>query len=281
MDFFDFNNRDLVSIIFIILLLAWTFSKKEVRAPVLSLLGFALQPKIIVLALLMLAYSLLIVGVFYHFQLWDIPLLKETIYWIGVAFVMLLNFEKVSNNFKKQIIDSIKLVIFLEFIVGLYAFSVWGELVLIPLVFILSAFSVIAGMEKKTLPIKNFSDKVIGLIGLYLLTFALWNIFHDFHGFWIPHNLKAFLLPIVFTLCYLPFIYLVAAYSAYDSLFVFLDKIWFKGRPELAGFAKSKIFFICLFNLKKLKKIAGRSAFAFMDIKNKNDLSQKLLKLVD
>jgi len=255
--------------------------KKEVRASIFSLLKFAFQPKIILPILLMLVYTLMVVLVFRHFQLWDISLLKDTAYWLGAAFVMLLNFEKVSNDFKRHIADSVKWVVVLEFLAGLYVFSVWGEIILIPLVFMLFAFSIIAGTKKESQPIKRFSDKALSAIGLYLLFFVLWSIAHDFKGFLTLHNLESFLLPIVFTLCYLPFIYLVAIYGAYDSLFTLMDKVWLKGKSVLANIAKREIFFMCLLNLKKIKHISSRSPFAFMDINNKNDLSKKLLKLMN
>lgn len=281
MEYFDFNNRDLVSIIFVILVFVLSMLKKEVRASIFSLLKFAFQPKIILPILLMLVYTLMVVLVFRHFQLWDISLLKDTAYWLGAAFVMLLNFEKVSNDFKRHIADSVKWVVVLEFLAGLYVFSVWGEIILIPLVFMLFAFSIIAGTKKESQPIKRFSDKALSAIGLYLLFFVLWSIAHDFKGFLTLHNLESFLLPIVFTLCYLPFIYLVAIYGAYDSLFTLMDKVWLKGKSVLANIAKREIFFMCLLNLKKIKHISSRSPFAFMDINNKNDLSKKLLKLMN
>lgn len=280
MEYFDFNNRDLVSIIFVILVLVLTMLKKEVRASIFSLLEFAFQPKIILPILLMIIYTLLVVLVFRHFQLWDISLLKDTIYWLGAAFVTLLNFEKVSGDFKKQIIDSLKWVVVLEFIASLYAFSIWGEIILIPVVLLLSAFSIIAGLKKETLPIKKFSDVILSVIGLYILSFAVWNITHDFTNFWTIHNLQSFLLPIVFTLCYLPFIYLIAVYGAYDSLFIHLSKVWLKDKPKLAKLAKRKIISRCWFNLKKIKRVANQSVFTFMDVKTEKDLSRKIAELV-
>ncbi len=280
MNFLDFNNRDFVSLVFIVLVLLWAMPKKEFRASLFSLFEVALQPKIDLPVILMLTYNLLIVLIFSHFQLWDISLLKDTIYWLGAAFIMLLNFEKVSEDFKKQFIESIKWVVVLEFLVGLYAFSVWGEIILIPAMFLLSAFSIIAGAKKETLPVKRFSDRIIGLIGLYLLFFVSWNISHNFQSFWTLHNLEVFLLPIVFTLCCLPFIYLIAVWAAYDSLSIFLSQIWLRDKPELASFAKRKIFSICWFSLRKIKRISKRGAFAFIDVKTKSDLSNKLLKLM-
>lgn len=266
--FSSLDNREIASIILIAAGLIWGISYKTIRLSIWQVLKSFFQWKIIRIVLAMLLYSFAMVFVFYKAGLWDFSLTKDTIFWLGAALVMLVNFEKIGSNPKKEIIRRVKLIVVLEFIVGLYTFSVWGELVIIPIILLLTVFSIIAGMKKETAILKKIADFLLACLGIYFLIFAVSHILRDPSSFWTIYNLKTFLLPIVFTACYLPFIYLIAVYGVYDILFMRLDKIWLKNNRRLSRYVKRKILFACFINLKKINKFAYSNDFFSLNDKS-------------
>jgi len=72
---------------------------------------------------------------FYRIGFWQDALLGETIIWIfGVGFALLINAGRTNEKdfFKKAILDNIKIVVIIEFLVNIYVFDLWAELILVP-----------------------------------------------------------------------------------------------------------------------------------------------------
>src|SRR6266487_2639991 len=122
-----FNNREKALIIWILIVLICILVSKSFRPPFLSVLRALFARKIATAMLAMLAYISLVVFAAYKVHFWDISLLKDTIIWtLGTAFIMFVNSDKVnteSKYFKKVLLDNVKLIVLLEFIINLYVFN--------------------------------------------------------------------------------------------------------------------------------------------------------------
>lgn len=272
-----FNNREIVIVILGLIALLFMMLKKEIRQSIVSLLKCFLHWKILVPILLTFLYTLIIVLIFKKVNLWNFSLLKDTIFWLGAAFIMLFNYEKISKDLKKSIKEIFGLVVVLEFIAGLYAFNIIGELILVPSIVIIAMMNAVADTKKEWLPVKKLTDGILSIIGIYILIFTIFQIAKNFQDFRTMHNLESFLLPIIFTLLYLPFIYLLALFAEYELLFMRIGSFWLKDNKKLSKYAKRQALRTCLFSLNKLKKLSAKSPFAFMDVKNEIDV-QKAVK---
>ena len=200
------------------------------------------------------------VYIFYRFRLWDTSFINDTIVWIvGVAFVMYLNVNRVNNDefFKKTIIDNLKLIIVLEFIINLYVFNFWVELFLVPLIAILVGVMGISSSNPENKQVESCLNTVFIVIGMGFLSYAIYNIIIDFQGFLSIDNLKKFLLPIVFTVIFLPFIYVMALYVTYDLIFRQIMNLI--KDESLARYTRQKTIFSFHLNLKYLNKGLFRS----------------------
>ena len=195
------------------------------------------------------------VYIFYRFRLWDTSFINDTIVWIvGVAFVMYLNVNRVNNDefFKKTIIDNLKLIIVLEFSINLYVFNFWVELFLVPLIAILVGVMGISSSNPENKQVESCLNTVFIVIGMGFLSYAIYNIIIDFQGFLSIDNLKKFLLPIVFTVIFLPFIYVMALYVTYDLIFRQIMNLI--KDESLARYTRQKTIFSFHLNLKYLNK---------------------------
>ncbi|MCK4445749.1 MAG: hypothetical protein KAW56_01565 [Candidatus Marinimicrobia bacterium] len=199
-------------------------------------------------------------------------LLKDTIFWIfGVAFIMLMNVNKANENehyFKTLILDNVKLVIILEFIMNLYVFNFIVELILIPILFIVVVMNTFAETKEEYNPVKKMTDFILTIFGIWIIIHALYNILVNYQEFIQTDNLLSFCLTPFLMFAYLPFIYFMALSMIYEVFFVRIDFLN-KDKSHIK-YAKRKIFVFCNFNLRKLNKFS-RSLRA-LRFDNRNDI---------
>jgi hypothetical protein len=273
-----FNDREKAIIIWFCILLIWVLSKKSVRdnikEPVVTILKILFSAKIGIPLLLMGVYASLIVFLAYRFNLWDVSLLKDTLLWFfGTACIMFGSTDKAgqdSKYFKDVILDTLKFSVILEFVVNLYVFNIFVELILVPLVSLVAGMLVIAGKKNEYATVKKVLNGVLIIAGLAMLIYALAHVFGDFKQFATIGNAKSLLLPLVLTLAFLPFMYCLTLWARYESLFTSID-IWTHNK-ELASFIKWKLFLKCLLNLNKLNRVFKQCSVDLMAAKDKQEV---------
>ncbi len=266
------NNRDIALVFWLIVIFFGLFFLKNIRELLPGLLKTFISKQILIPIFLMLLYISLTVIFLSKISLWNISVIKDTVYWtLGIAFIMLLN----SNNaiekehfFRDVLKENLKLIVMLEFIVNLYVFNLAIELILMPTITLIVMLSFVAGANEEHVQVKKFLDYVMGIIGLYFICYALYKIVIGFQDFTTLNNLLSFILAPILTVAFLPFIYFIAIYMGYQTLFINLRL--FKKKKEFIKYAKINIFILCRFNLNKLKRFSKQ--IKAISIKDKNDL---------
>ncbi len=270
-----FNTREQATIVWLLIFLVWAFSQKNIRSSILGVVRALFQRKILAVIIAMLLYTSLSVFIFSKVGIWETTLIKDTGFWlVGTAFVLLMNVNKATQGkkfFKKLLIDNLKLILVIEFIVNLYTFSLWVELILVPVLFLIVAMSAVAEMKKEYLLVKKVIDFILSAFGIFLIFFALVKIFEDYQIFATSKNLHAFILPPLLTLAYIPFLYFFALVMVYENLFVRLD-IFLKNDQKLTKFTKRKIFALCHINLGKLNRFSKENAQPLMRLRSRDDI---------
>ncbi len=271
-----FNNREKALIVWILIVLVCIVVSKSFRPPFLSVLKALFARKIAIAMFVMLAYISLVVFAAYKLHVWDISLLKDTIIWgLGTAFIMFMNYDKANTErkyFQKVLLDNVKLVVLLEFIINLYIFNFVVEFLLVPVLFVITAMLVVSGTKQEYKPTKKLLQFVLAIYGISLIIFALVQVIGDFKDFATIYNLKDFLLSPLLTVSFLPFIYLLALYATCESLFTRVDIFLKDQNKELIRFTKRQILRACLFNLKKIQRFSKSYSSQLMSIKNKSDI---------
>jgi hypothetical protein len=248
------NNREITVIIWLFILFAWLMSWKTVRKSFHGVFTILLHRQIVTILLLMVIYVLLLVLGLERVGLWYAPShLKDTVIWLlVVGFAMIVNVSDVSKDekfFGKAIRDAIKLTIVLEFVIGLYPFSLPVELLLVPFVTLLVMALAIAEMKQEYQAFKKVLEWLLALIGILLIWHSMRSLISD-ADFVVVERLTEMLLPALLTVLFLPFVYFLALYSAYESVFLRLN-IWNRDSTVL-GYAKRRIFLRFGLNLSKL-----------------------------
>jgi len=174
----------------------------------------------------MVIYIASFVYIFYHLGLWTSDLLKDTVFYIIFsASITFLKANKISEDkhfFREMLKDNLKLGILLEFVIGLYTFSIWVELLIVPLTLLLVGVQAVSGSEEKYKSV----NKLINWIWITTGTIALYHIIKSvilhFQDLLSLDNLRQILLTPNLTLIYIPFLYILSLRMDYETQFVLL-----------------------------------------------------------
>ena len=223
----------------------------------------------------MFLYIAMIIYPFYLLGFWGTHWIKNTILWaICIAFIMLMRFSKASdkNFFINSVKDNLKILIILEFIINLYVFSLWIELLLVPFSALIGGMIAIAETDEQYKSVKKFLDFVLSFMGIVFVVYALYKVSTDFGNFASKKTIIDFSLPILFTMMFLPFVYLIALYSNYETLFLRMP--FFIENQRVLSYSKRKIVLSFGFNLKAINRWG--SHFNSLLIKEKKDIDEAI-----
>ena len=225
---FPLNNREIAALILLGAMLLIALIHERVRESLGKLLLMSLRPQIWIPVVLMWAWVVFEVWVGAMFTLWNFELLKGTVLWTicsgGVLIFNYTNFHSAIPFFWKTVKATFAVVVFVEFIVNLYAMNLIAELTLQ----LAGCFSVIlvtlGGLKPEYARVKKFFQIVLGLIGLIFLTYSVWQISTNWHEQNLEHLMIQFLLPIWLTVGLIPFLYGFSIVVVYDLVFRFIDR---------------------------------------------------------
>lgn len=247
------SNREIAIGLWLLAISLYVFlSSKmtEVRASFGDVLSaFFVRPIISVLCM-MIAYVTIVIYWLSELELWNFEQLKNTVFWIiSVGFVSLLNIEKFKKDkrfFKHLVIDNLQLLAILQFIVGVYSFTLWIEVLLVPVLTLIGAMITIAETDKKYHQAKILLEYCLSLFGVVLTVYTLYMLASNFAVFGSERTAYDFFIPPLLTLCYLPFIFTMMVYSSYQQVFVHLN---FSIKDRFLR-CVSKLYATVIFNLR-------------------------------
>ncbi|WP_400166097.1 hypothetical protein [Fidelibacter multiformis] len=255
-----FNNRELASIIWLVIIGLYLQINKSTREASKNLLKAFFQWKITSVILLALSYSAAIVWILWTIKFWDQALLKDIIIWfIASSFFILMNLnkaEKEKNFFKNILRDNLKLILILEFVINFHQFSLLAEMFILPALAFLAMLQVIAEKEERTKIVKTEIDWIFVIIAVTFLIISIRDITNDITGFANYSNLKSFLLPVILSISFIPCAYLIAVFMNYEMLFVRLG-FYLKNKGDLR-FAKLRTLQKCGLQISKIRTLSPK-----------------------
>ncbi len=219
-----FNNREIAIAAWSLILLAWLITKPGTRKSLKSFIEEFFHYKILIPYLLAVSYTFLGVYFFSKFNAWTISQLKDTITWCIFAIIStMLNLNKVrdeKNYFKDALKENFKLSVVIEFIIGIYTFSLPIEFILVPSVVLTAGLKVISKNQSKYAQVENFFSILLILFGFITVGYTIYEISTHIRQFASYGTLRDFILSPMLALWFLPFIYLMSLYMTYESYFI-------------------------------------------------------------
>lgn len=263
-----FSNRELASIIWLIVILATLLIWSKGRFHLKEIAKSAFVPKLTITYLSFIAYIFIIVVLLWKCNFWNTSLLKDTIIWfvfsaLGVFFS--LNKVKDASYFVQLIKGSISVTVIIEFFVNLYTFSLLAELIILPcLVFMvmLSAYSEIsAETNNEHKKVNSCLNQLLGIIGLIYIGFALYRTIMEFKTVpWIDVS-KQFILPVILTASSVPYFWGLALYMKYENMFVANNRIFKDSSKTERLMMKIYVIYYGNFSFKRVYRIWKKISF--------------------
>lgn len=210
-------------------------------------------------------------------NLWSENQTKNSIFWFfSFFFIIIFKFNKLIENprsfLKALLIDCLKLITILQFIINFNSFNLATELLLTILTAFLTASYYFAKKDGKLKPISNIIDfTFVSLVLIFLYNFISVTL-SDPSSFFNKKSFFDFLTPILLTILFLPFLSFLAIYNSYQKVFSYIE----------VNIDQKKIIFLtklyCLthFNFSIYKKEIWFEYIKHKKIKNHSDLLESI-----
>lgn len=266
-----FNNREIATGIWLGIAALFAGRSEAVRSSVIDLAKVFANLKIVVPILLMAGYVGLEVVLLKRFGVWNISLLKDTVYWLVLSgFALLMNIigEKETGKFlKSSVLQCVGITALLEFLLNVRTFPLLGELVLLPVLCYLAAASAFAEYNPQYASVGKVFAAIQSLLGVFLFVYVVRSLYLNHADLATRDTLNSLLLPLLLTLLYLPFLYLWKLVTDYEMFFVRL-RIFIPNDHRLRSYVRNKTFKYChvnLFALSRFQKIVLASNWELKD----------------
>lgn len=248
------DNREIAIIVWLCIAIAWMIYNKDIRKSLLYVLKAFFVKQIIVSIFLMALYIFIMVLFLSWVGIWNESQFKATLIWsITVGLILLFRVNKISEDktfFAKAIRENFKLTIIIDFIINLHVLSFWIELILLPITVLIAGVLAIAKTDEKYIVVQKLMNNIAAYIGLSLLAYACWQVYVHFNQITTFETLRSFIIPILFSILYLPFIYIAIVYIAYENVFVRLQFVI--KDTSLHSYAKRQLLLNFIFNTQLL-----------------------------
>jgi len=212
-----FSNRELSIIIWASLLLIPAFIfKKDVRDSLIHLIKTFFGKKLLTVWCIT-AFYITISGWFLcKLQLADKSIIKDSVfYFFLVAIPIYMKLSDIETfSVKRSLLSFLKISLFFEFLVTSYSFSMLGELIFIPVLFMVTCIYYVSEKDKRAKDVKKISEIVLTILSLLMVSHCIKSIIEGYKD--IPFI--SFFLPFIYTLILSPFLYLLSILCLYEEI---------------------------------------------------------------
>lgn len=221
------NSREWAILIWIFLAIGY-FSlspkRNNLKKPLNSLLKVFLSRHIISSITLMSIYVGLAIYALSFFELWDSSQLKNTIIWYftvaAFSLFRLKHYKKAPHRLQDMVVDNLRLVGIIEYLVGAYPFHFVIELLLVPILFVFSGAAALAEDKQEHQAVYKLLNGVLITIAVSILGATLYLMATDFSRVASREGVYDFFVPPILTAAYIPFITFMMVYSTYQNIFI-------------------------------------------------------------
>jgi hypothetical protein len=186
-----FNSREIALLLWIaVIVLAVLLSK--LRKSLIPIIEILTSKMFVIIFSLIGAYLFGIILLFKNLEVWQNSNLKDVLFWlftVGLILAFKINDAKSNAYFKGIFLSAIKWTIVLEFVVNLYSFSLFTEIIILPVLVFLAMTQAVAEMDEKHKVVSKFLQNVIALEGLSIFSYSIYKTVINFNAVLTFQNL--------------------------------------------------------------------------------------------
>ena len=239
------STRELATIIWILILLIYILKNKRTKKLFLNVIKILFGKNLIKIWILISLYVFIITLIFSKTSIWNNYYIKDIIIWFITAGVIFC-FNAASKESDERYIwkvlkDNLKFTIVIEFFYSTFTFSLWVELLIIPIITFLTIVETYAEAKEEYKSVYKFMQRLLAIISIWFFyeTFKLG--LREYKKLNILNIIVSFMIPIVYLMLIIPLEYLIELYSKYEVLFI---RISFKNSNDKKVAKKRKFLII-------------------------------------
>ncbi len=254
-----FKSREIASFSWLLILLSIGLFNSGIRKSLIQVLKAFFQKSILLTILFSIIYSACITYLLQRLGFWQWNMVKNVIAWfIGSAFIVLMSLTKSNEQgfFRRLLLNNLKILAILQFIMNVHMFSLLVEFIMIPFITLIVGMRAIAEGKDEHIKTVKFLDGLLSVGAIVFLIFSIRDIATDVSKFASFTTLKSFLLPIILSISFIPCAYLISLYMTYKVIFRRLG-IFLSNRRNLR-YAKWRTLRMCNVSLNRLNKLSSK-----------------------
>ena len=266
-----FSTRELAMGIYIVALLIYVLCHEKSRNALLKVIKIALFPRISVTALILAAIG--IGAAFYasRFSIWDNAYYKDVVMWalfVGWPLCFGAISSKEKGYFHNAIVDNLKFTVLFDCVFSTFTFPLWVEMLIIPTTTIIVLLETVAKREEKSKVVAKLMSGLLTIIGFVVLFFTVKIAIAEFETEMTSGMAASLIIPLILSIMYVPFAYLLALYAAYEVSFLRMkfcepDKLWIRLWHRI------KALVICNFSLDKARILQKSAQYMYKSMTEK------------
>jgi hypothetical protein len=244
---------------------------------VVSILLLPIHWKLWVPVLLLALYSVLIVVLLAQLGLWAISQFAETILWFLVAGLPLATsaFDHATevNFWRDAVAAQLHLIVVLEFVADSHTMPLLAELVLVPILFTVTALYVAATAQARFRNAARLLGAMLSAFGIAILTVAVTNVVSTLQEANVAGEIRSFILSPLLTVGLLPAVYVFALFLLYERLFMLLGA-WRDGRRVFGRMAALWFLVVGRFVPHRIQALLDQHRSEIRALRNTAELRQ-------
>ena len=195
---------------------------------------------------IILLYVLVVTRIFYCSSIWNNIYIKDILIWFlfsGLVYCMnAVSSDADEKYIQKVLKDNLKITMFLEFFMSTFTFNIIIELIINPVIFIISVMNVIAERKEEYKSVHKLLDIVLTIVGLWILYETIKIGLNEYRELNTINTLVSFMIPIVYLILMIPLEYALELYSKYELLFL---RMTFKEEKDKNTKIRHRIAVLC------------------------------------
>ena len=219
----ELSTREIAIALWLGIALIYGICQERPRRALHELIKAFFHRKIVAILLLMYSYIALVVVLLDRLELWQIDQLKNTLIWsatVGFAsFLEIRSIEEDDAFLRKMVLENLKLLVVIEYVVSTYTFNLLVEFLLVPATVFLGFVIALTEDGKEMRALQRIANAIMALIGGSAIAYAVLKIVTGFSAFATLDTARDFYTPPLLTLLFLPFLYVLRLFVVYETVF--------------------------------------------------------------
>ncbi len=255
------DNRKFSIVFWATVALALCLTKREIRSSMFAVIKAACVPRIAIPLAGLLLYVATVVTALRSVGIWTPNLLADTAFWlIGTGLVLFfVVYDRARTDphfFRRTALRTLAGAVILEFFVDLKPLPLPAELILVPFLVLLGALLAVSAARAELAPVSTVLNGVLAFVGLGLMLRTVTSVTGAPAGFATIDTARAFAIPVLLTITFLPFVYGIAVYGNLDGLRAELRWI-LNGDTALYRYARRRVLLTVGLRLRAVLRAAN------------------------